>query len=469
MVISINPGWLPFRVFSKTMILICAVLRRRDPRMHELRKQILESTRQLFQLEHQEKQAHFIPGQTVIPFAGRSYDAQEMISLVDASLDFWLTAGRYAQDFEADFADYMEQSSCILVNSGSSANLVALSSLTSPRLGELRLKPGDEVITVAAGFPTTVNPIIQNNLIPVFVDVELGTYNIDVRQLESAKSEKTRAVMLAHTLGNPFDLDTVRSFCSQHQLYLVEDCCDAVGSRYNGKMCGSFGDIASTSFYPAHHITMGEGGAVLTSNTELARIAVSFRDWGRDCYCGPGADNTCGRRFNQQYGTLPYGYDHKYVYGHIGYNLKVTDMQAAVGLAQLQKLPGFVEKRKENFTKLKTGLEGYQDYLLLPEPTPKSDPSWFAFPITVKPNQRFTKHDLVLYLESHKIMTRQLFAGNMTRQPAYQNTSYRISGTLKNTDTIMNDTFFIGVYPGITDEKIEYMLKTFGEFFREKC
>ena len=359
----------------------------------ELRDEILEKVKEYCKLFHSGKE--FVPGETKIPFAGRIYDEDEMVNLVDSSLDFWLTSGRYAEEFESEFAEYMEQNYSLLVNSGSSANLVALTTLTSPKLGEKSLKRGDEVITVAAGFPTTVNPIIQNGLIPVFVDVEIGTYNIKVEELEKALSEKTKAVMIAHTLGNPFDLDAVVEFCKKHDLYLIEDCCDAVGSRYNGEMVGTFGDLSTTSFYPAHHMTMGEGGAVLTNNPIYHRLAVSFRDWGRDCYCDPGADNTCGKRFKMQFGSLPYGYDHKYVYGHIGYNLKVTDMQAAVGMAQLKKLPDFVEKRKENFKKLWDGLSEFQNYLILPVATENSDPSWFGSPITVKENDKFTKNEIV--------------------------------------------------------------------------
>lgn len=431
----------------------------------ELRDEILEKVKEYCKLFHGEKE--FTAGETKIPFAGRIYDEDEMVNLVDSSLDFWLTSGRYAEEFESEFAEYMEQSYSLLVNSGSSANLVALSTLTSPKLGEKRLKHGDEVITVAAGFPTTVNPIIQNGLIPVFVDVEIGTYNIKVDELEKALSEKTKAIMIAHTLGNPFDLDGVVDFCKKHGLFLIEDCCDAVGSRYNGEMVGTFGDLSTTSFYPAHHMTMGEGGAVLTNNPIYYRLAVSFRDWGRDCYCDPGSDNTCGKRFKMQFGSLPYGYDHKYVYGHIGYNLKVTDMQAAVGMAQLKKLPNFVEKRKENFNKLWDGLSVFQNYLILPVATKNSDPSWFGFPITVKENDKFTKNEIVEYLENNKIMTRQLFAGNMTRQPAYQDIECRIIGNLENTDYIMNNTFFIGVYPGINDMKIDYIVGVFKRFFEE--
>jgi len=410
----------------------------------------------------------FKPGETIIPFAGRVFDSSEIVNLVDSALDTWLTTGRYAEEFENKFAEYFGLKSCSLVNSGSSANLLALSALTSPKLGKKRLQPGDEVITVAAGFPTTVNPIVQNGMIPVFLDVELGTYNIKVDDLEAAISEKTRAIMLAHTLGNPFDLDAVMAVAKKYDLYVIEDCCDAVGSTYKGKMVGTFGDLATVSFYPAHHITMGEGGAVLTNNLFYERLVRSFRDWGRDCFCEPGASNTCGKRFEQQHGLLPYGYDHKYVYSHIGYNLKLTDLQAAVGLAQLKKLPKFIERRKHNFRLLKEGLIKHSEYFILPEATPGSDPSWFAFPITVKEDAPFSRNEIVNYLESNKIMTRMLFGGNLIRQPAYQGVKYRVVGDLKNSDIVLNNTFFIGVYPGITDEMIEYILHTFDNFIEEK-
>lgn len=430
----------------------------------ELRNEILEKVKEFYKLEHASENK-FIPGETILTFAGRVYDENELVNLVDSSLDFWLTAGRYAQKFEINFAKFMGQKNCLLVNSGSSANLVAFSTLTSPLLKNRQLKPGDEVITVAAGFPTTVNPIIQNGLIPVFIDVELDTYNIKVSELESAVTEKTKAIMIAHTLGNTFDLDTIMAFAKKYKLFVVEDCCDAVGSTYNGKLVGTFGDIATVSFYPAHHITMGEGGAVLTNNPLLNRIATSFRDWGRDCYCEPGADNTCGKRFSQQHGDLPYGYDHKYVYQHIGYNLKVTDMQAAIGVAQLDKLPHFIQKRKDNFKLLKEGLKPFEEYLILPVATDKSDPSWFAFPLTVKENSKFSKNELVAFLEKNKILTRQLFAGNMIKQPAYKDVNYRVIGDLKNTNYIMNNTLFIGVYPGIDNVRIGHILKTFEIFF----
>jgi CDP-6-deoxy-D-xylo-4-hexulose-3-dehydrase len=431
-----------------------------------LRKEILEKVKELHREE--QKEESFELGKDTIPFAARVFDEKEKVSLVDSSLDFWLTTGRYAEEFEAEFAGFMDQRYCSLVNSGSSANLVALSALTSDKLEDRKLKAGDEVITVAAGFPTTVNPIVQNKLVPVFVDVELGTYNIKVSELEKAMSDKTKAIMLAHTLGNPFNLKAVTEFAEEHDLYLIEDCCDAVGTTYDGEMVGTFGDFATVSFYPAHHMTMGEGGAVLTNNPVYKKLAVSFRDWGRDCYCEPGANNTCGRRFSMQFGDLPYGYDHKYVYSHVGYNLKVTDMQAAVGVEQLKKLPDFIEARKENFEKLYKGIKEFEEYLILPEAEENSDPSWFAFPLSVKENDEFTKNELVNHLEENKVMTRQLFAGNLTRQPAYQNVEYRVVGDLSNTDYIMNNTFFIGVYPGLDDQKIEYIIQQFADFFDER-
>ena len=433
-----------------------------------IREEILEKVRELYKLEHEEKNNVFIEGETRIPFAGRIYDDEEMVNLVDSSLDFWLTAGRYCDEFEIDFAEYMEQKYSLLVNSGSSANLVAFATLTSPKLGDRMLKPGDEVITVAAGFPTTVNPLIQYGMIPVFVDIELETYNIKVSELEKALSEKTKAVMVAHTLGNPFDLAAVSKFCKENNLFLIEDCCDAVGSKYDGKMVGTFGDLATVSFYPAHHMTMGEGGAVMTSNATLQKIALSFRDWGRDCYCGGGSDNTCGRRFNMQFGTLPFGYDHKYVYSHIGYNLKVSDMQASIGMAQLKKLPSFVEKRKENFQKLYNRLKKHEEYLILPKATENSDPSWFGFMLCVKENKKISRLELAKYLEENKILTRQLFAGNLLRQPAYQNINHRVIGKLENTDYVMNNGIFIGVYPGLTEEKIQYVISVFDNFFKER-
>jgi len=430
----------------------------------QLRKEIFENVKKIYKQRFENEK--FIPGETIIPFAGRVYDEKEMISLVDSSLDFWLTAGRNAEEFEDQFAEFFGVKSCSLVNSGSSANLIALTALTSPNLGEKRLKPGDEVITVAAGFPTTVNPITQNGLVPVFVDVDVETCNVAGDELEKAISNKTKAIMLAHTLGNPFNLEKVMELVKKYDLFLIEDCCDAVGAKYKGKNVGSFGDIATVSFYPAHHMTMGEGGAVLTNDLNLARIIRSFRDWGRDCYCEPGSNNTCGRRFQMQMGTLPYGYDHKYIYTHIGYNLKVLDLQPAIGLEQLKKLPDFIKARNNNFSCLKKMLLKYQEFLILPKATEHSEPSWFGFPITVKVGSPFDRNTIVEFLESKKIMTRMLFAGNITRQPAYIDIDKRVVGNLEKTDIIMNDTFFIGVYPGIDEQRMNYISSIFASFFK---
>jgi len=427
-------------------------------RADELRQKIRELTAEFYGEAFAPKP--FVPGETPVQVAGRVFDAAEMESLVDSALDFWLTTGRFAEQFEREFAKFMGVRTCTLVNSGSSANLVAVSALTSERLGDRRLRPGDEVITVAAGFPTTVNPIIQAGLVPVFVDIQLGTYNIDPSQLEIARSDKTRAVMIAHTLGNPFDLDTVTAFVKKYDLWLIEDCCDAVGSTYRGQKVGSFGDLATTSFYPAHHITMGEGGAVLAEKPLLKTLAESFRDWGRDCWCAPGDANTCGKRFDWQLGQLPYGYDHKYTYSHIGYNLKATDLQAAVGVAQLKKLPGFVEARKNNFATLKSGLADMQEIFALPEATPNSDPSWFGFPILLREDAPFERNELITYLDERKIGTRLLFGGNLTRQPAYKDVPYRKVGSLANSDIVMDRLFWIGVFPGLTQPMLEYMLET---------
>jgi len=402
----------------------------------------------------------FIPGQTPVPVAGRVFGAAEIQALVDSSLDFWLTTGRFAEQFEADFARYCGVACASLVNSGSSANLVALSCLTSPKLGTRRLKPGDEVITAAAGFPTTVNPIIQNGLVPVFIDIDIPSCNVDTGRLDEALSERTRAVMIAHTMGNPFDLGRVMDFVRRHDLWLIEDCCDALGSEYSGRRVGSFGHLASFSFYPAHHITMGEGGCVVTDHPELKSVAESFRDWGRDCWCHPGKDNTCGRRFEWQLGDLPYGYDHKYIFSHVGYNLKATDMQAAVGVAQLRRLPEFVAKRKQNFQVLLHGLKDMQEFFILPRATAGSDPSWFGFPIMLQQGAPFARNDVVRHLEANKIATRLLFGGNLVRQPAYKDTRYRIAGTLENTEFALERLFWVGVYPGITDVMLEYILDT---------
>ena len=399
----------------------------------------------------------FVPGTTVIPPSGKLIDASEIKNMVDASLDGWLTTGRFNALFEKKLAQFIGVEYLITVNSGSSANLVAFSTLTSPKLGNRAIQKGDEVIGVAAGFPTTVNPIVQFGAIPVFVDVDAQTHNIDASKLEAALSPKTKAVMLAHSLGNPFNLDAVTAFCKKHQLWLVEDCCDALGSKYQGKMVGTFGDIATLSFYPAHHITMGEGGAVFTNNLELKQIAESFRDWGRDCYCPPGKDNTCGKRFCWKLGDLPKGYDHKYTYSHLGYNLKITDMQAACALAQLDKLDDFIKARKANFKFLKERLKTCEEFFYLPTATPNSDPSWFGFPITVKENSPVSRLDLLTYLDQQKIGTRLLFAGNLVRQPSMEGVEYRISGDLTNTDRVMNHTFWIGVQPALTQEMLEYV------------
>lgn len=428
----------------------------------EIRKEILEKVKAFVLSREKEK---FVPGKSHINYAGRIYDEKELTNLVDASLDFWLTSGRYAQKFEKKLAGFLGVKYCLLTNSGSSANLLAISSLTSPLLKERKLKPGDEVITTACGFPTTLNPIIQNNLVPVFIDVDLGTYNVCVEKIEKAITKKTKAIFVAHTLGNPVDIEVITNIANKHNLFFVEDNCDSLGSKYNRKFTGTFGHISTCSFYPAHHLTMGEGGAVLTSDPLLKRIILSFRDWGRDCWCEPGHDNTCKHRFAQQFGDLPYGYDHKYVYSHIGYNLKVTDMQAAVGCAQLEKLADFIKARKENFGAIKTSLKDFEKYLLLPQASKHSDPSWFGFPISVKENAPFNRAEIVKYLEDNKIATRMLFGGNLIKQPAYKDTKYRIYGDLKNTDIVMNNLFWIGVYPGITKDKLKYIIKTFQNFF----
>jgi CDP-6-deoxy-D-xylo-4-hexulose-3-dehydrase len=406
----------------------------------------------------------FLPGKDLVHYGGRVFDERELLNLVDASLDFFLTANRYADRFEADFAGYLGVDEAMLVNSGSSANLVAVTALTSPKLGERRLKPGDEVITVAAGFPTTLGPILQNGLVPVFVDVRPGDYTADPERLREAVGPRTRAIVMAHTLGVPFDLDTVMELASQHDLWVVEDNCDALGSRYRGQLTGTFGHLATISFYPAHHITMGEGGAVVTSDRELARVARSIRDWGRDCYCAGGENNTCGTRFSQQFGTLPRGFDHKYVYSHIGYNLKVTDMQAAIGCAQLEKLAAFVAARRRNFARLAAALARHADRLILPHAPPHAEPSWFGFALCVRENAGFTRDDIVRYLESQRIETRSLFAGNLLRHPAFLDIPRRVVGALDVTDRIARDTFFVGVYPGLDDARLDYLIAAFDRF-----
>jgi len=410
----------------------------------------------------------FIPGKTPVPVSGRVFDATDLQYLVEAGLDFWLTTGRFAAQFEREFAQVLGLRHAILVNSGSSANLLALSCLTSPQLPPTgvggALRPGDEVITVAAGFPTTVNPIYQNGLAPVFVDVTIPTYNVDVAQLEEALSSRTRAVILAHTLGNPFDLSAIKAFVEKHDLWLIEDCCDAVGATYQGQGVGTFGHLATTSFYPAHHITMGEGGCVLTDDPKLRKLVESFRDWGRDCWCDPGKDNTCGKRFDWQLGDLPHGYDHKYTYSHIGYNLKATDMQAAVGVAQLRKLPAFIEVRRRNFRTLWEGIRELEGFFVLPQATPGSEPSWFGFPLAVRPEAPFSRDQVVRHLEAHKIGTRLLFGGNLVRQPASRGLPHRVVGDLGNSDFVMNRVFWIGVYPGLSPEMLGYMIETLRAF-----
>ena len=422
----------------------------------KLRKQIAALVDQYAAIEFSPKV--FEPGQTVVPPSGKVIGAEELKNMVDASLDGWLTTGRFNEQFEKKLAEFIGVKHAITVNSGSSANLVAFSALTSPKLGDRAIRQGDEVIGVAAGFPTTVNPIIQFGAIPVFVDVDPLTHNIDASKIEAAISPKTKAIMLAHSLGNPFNLDVVTALCKKYNLWLVEDCCDALGTTYKGQMVGTFGDIGTLSFYPAHHITMGEGGAVFTNNSQLKQIAESFRDWGRDCYCPPGKDNTCGKRFCWKLCNLPEGYDHKYTYSHLGYNLKITDMQAACALAQLEKAPTFIQARKDNFKFLKERLKSCEDFLQLPEATEGSDPSWFGFPITIKENSPVSRLDLTTYLDQNKIGTRLLFAGNLTRQPYMENAEYRISGDLSNTDNVMSNTFWIGVQPALTQEMLEFVV-----------
>jgi CDP-6-deoxy-D-xylo-4-hexulose-3-dehydrase len=407
----------------------------------------------------------FVAGETAVPVSGKVLDADDYVALVESSLDGWLTAGRFHEEFERGLAKYVGVRNALFVNSGSSANLVALSGLTSPKLGKRALKAGDEVITVAAGFPTTVNPIIQNGMIPVFVDVEIGTYDAIIDQIREAISPKTRAIMMAHTLGNPFDVTAIKAICKEYDLWLIEDSCDALGSTYDGKRTGSFGDTATVSFYPAHHITTGEGGAVFVNSPLIKKQVESFRDWGRDCYCATGHDNTCHKRFEWQLGDLPFGYDHKYIYGHIGYNLKATDMQAALGVSQLKKLDRFVAARKANFTYLKSALSDIQDFIM-PEATVNSDPSWFGFPITIRPGSTIDRTALLRHLDDKKIGTRLLFAGNLLKQPAYRNIEHRVIGDLKNSDLVMANTFWLGVYPGLTDEMLNYVSEVVHDFVK---
>ena len=422
------------------------------PKMQALRNQIAALVDQYAALAYAPQV--YTPGVTPVPPSGKLLDGAELKLMVEASLDGWLTTGRFNTAFEERLAKFIGVKHLLTVNSGSSANLVAFSALTSSRLGERAIKPGDEVIGVAAGFPTTVNPILQFGAVPVFVDVDIPTYNIDTAKVEAAITPLTKAIMLAHTLGNPYNLAEITRLCKKYGLWLIEDCCDALGSTYNGQMVGTFGDIGTLSFYPAHHITMGEGGAVFTNNPELKQIAESFRDWGRDCYCPPGKDNTCGKRFCWKLGDLPEGYDHKYTYSHLGYNLKITDMQAACGLAQLEKAPGFIEQRKLNFAYLRERLADCEDFLILPEATDGAEPSWFGFPITLRPNAPVNRVELLTYLDQEKIGTRLLFAGNLTRQPYMQGRNFRVSGELSNTDVVMNETFWIGVQPALTEEML---------------
>jgi len=428
-----------------------------------LRKEILQLVEQYGALSPDI--SSFRKGESTIPPSGKVIGSGELRMMTDAVLDGWLTAGRFNEEFEKKLGEYLSVKHVLTTNSGSSANLLAFTALTSPKLGDRAIQPGDEVITVAAGFPTTVNPMLQNNCVPVFVDVDIPTYNINTDLLEEAYSKKTKAVMIAHTLGNPYNLKAVKAFTEKYNLWLIEDCCDALGSEYNGQRVGSFGDIGTLSFYPAHHITMGEGGAVFTNNDQLKQIIESFRDWGRDCYCQPGCDNTCGKRFSWQLGDLPSGYDHKYTYSHLGYNLKITDMQAACGLAQLDQVDGFVQTRKDNFSYLTEKLQNLTDYLILPEATENSTPSWFGYPITIKQNAGTSRLMLLKYLDQYNIGTRLLFAGNLTKQPYFEGRKYRIVGNLENTDIIMNQTFWLGVYPGLCNEQLDYIVDRLETYF----
>jgi CDP-4-dehydro-6-deoxyglucose reductase, E1 len=432
----------------------------------DLRKQILALVHDYHKERFPDKA--FVPGVTSVRFAGRVFDESELQAAVDASLDFWLTSGRYSETFESEIAGFVGTEFAFLVNSGSSANLLALTALTSPLLGERRLKKGDEVIAAAAAFPTTLNPIIQNGMVPVFVDVELGTYNVDPALVEKAIGPRTRAIFLAHTLGNPYDLHTMSEIARKHNLWLVEDCCDALGSTYRSANVGTFGQVATCSFYPAHHITMGEGGAVFTSDETIARAVRSLRDWGRDCYCAGGENNTCGKRFSAQYGDLPMGFDHKYVYSHVGYNLKVTEMQAAIGVAQLKKLPSFIERRKENFGRWQKGFSSWKELFVLPRATEGSDPAWFAYPVTVAEGAPFGRTELTNHLSDHFVETRNIFGGNLLRQPAYRDLEHRLGSALSNTDRVMNDSFFLGTYPGMSAAQIDYTLSVIASFIDSK-
>jgi CDP-6-deoxy-D-xylo-4-hexulose-3-dehydrase len=430
----------------------------------DLREKVLAAAREYHAARFAPKP--FVPGTTPIPPSGKVFDADDLAGLVDSGLDFWLTAGRFAERFEKDFARRLGLPHAFLVNSGSSANLLAVAALTAAELGERRLRPGDEVISTAASFPTTINPILQNGAVPVLVDIDVPTYNVAAERVAAAVTPKTRAIVLAHTLGNPFDAAGIRDVAAKNGLWLIEDCCDALGAKFGGELVSSFGDLATFSFYPAHHITMGEGGAVAARQARFKKLLESFRDWGRDCWCAPGKDDTCGKRFGWTLGGLPAGYDHKYTYSHVGYNLKATDMQAAVGVTQLQKLDGFLAARRRNFDALKKGLKAFEEHLILPEATPNSEPSWFGFPLSVRPGAGFAREKLTAFLESRKIGTRLLFAGNITRQPYFKDVPHRVAGSLDNCDRVMRDTFWVGVYPGLTPEMTAYMIESFGAFFK---
>ena len=430
----------------------------------EIHSKIMELVKEWYETKFSKKE--FVPGKNYVNYSGRVFDEHELLNLVDSSLEFWLTSGRYETEFCNELNEYLKIKHTLLVNSGSSANLLAFSALTAPELEKIgrRLMPQDEFITIAASFPTTINPAIQYGMVPVFIDIELGTYNIDVSKLEKAISPKTKLIMIAHTLGNPFNLDAIIKVAKKHNLWVIEDTCDALGSKYNGQYCGTFGDLGTLSFYPAHQITMGEGGAVITNNSILKLYLASYRDWGRDCWCAPGKDNTCGKRFEWELGNLPKGYDHKYIYSHIGYNLKLTDMQASIGLAQLNKLPGFIKARQENHKFLLEGLKQFEKFFILPKATEGSEPCWFGFMLTIKPDAPFSKQEIVTYLEEKKIATRNLFAGNILKQPAYSKINHRIVENLTNTDTVMNNGFWLGVYPGIDSVRRNYMLEVLTEF-----
>jgi CDP-6-deoxy-D-xylo-4-hexulose-3-dehydrase len=430
----------------------------------EIRSKILSLVNDYSNINFKEKE--FIPGVSDVPASGKVIGASELKNMVEASLDGWLTTGRFNEQFEKKLANFLGVKCLLTVNSGSSANLIAFSTLTSPKLKERAIQKGDEVISVAAGFPTTVNPIIQFGAVPVFIDVKIPTYNIDENLVESAITNKTKAIMLAHTLGNPFNVKKIKEICDKYNLWLVEDSCDALGSKFDNQNVGTFGDLATLSFYPAHHITMGEGGAVFTNSKKLERIAESFRDWGRDCYCEPGKDNTCNKRFGWKLGDLPFGYDHKYTYSHVGYNMKITDMQAACGLAQLDRLEGFIKKRKENFNYLYKNLKALEEFLILPEPEKDSEPSWFGFPLTLRQNKRFNRINLISYLNANKIGTRLLFAGNLIKQPYMQNTNFRVHGELKNTNLVMDNTFWLGLYPGLIIKHLEFTVNILKTFFK---